>query len=76
MSSNYLEVVRSVFNGSSQRQAAQVNGVSRDAVSVLVKYAHSRRSDYPSGSDRSDSSPRPCDRPQFSPWVRSRRCCV
>ena len=42
MSSNYLDAVRSVFSGSSQRQAAQAHGISRDTVSVLVKYAHSR----------------------------------
>ncbi len=42
MSSNYLYIVRSVFNGISQRKAAKSHGVSRDTVSILVNYAHSR----------------------------------
>lgn len=42
MSSNYLQIVRSVFNGISQRKAAKAHGVSRDTVSILVNYAHSQ----------------------------------
>jgi len=42
MESNYLQIVRSVFNGISQRQAAKLYGVSRNTVAVLVRHAHSQ----------------------------------
>ena len=40
MESNYLQIVRSVFNGISQRQAAKLHGVSRNTVAILVRYAY------------------------------------
>lgn len=42
MESNYQQIVRSVFNGISQRQAAKLHGISRNTVAILVRYAHSQ----------------------------------
>ena len=42
MESNYLQIVRSVFNGISRRQAAKLHGISRNTVAVLVRYAYSQ----------------------------------
>lgn len=39
MKSNYLQVVRSVYSGVSQRQASKAHGVSRDTVTILLRYA-------------------------------------
>ena len=42
MESNYLQIVRSVYNGISQRQTAKLHGVSRSTVAILVRYAQSQ----------------------------------
>lgn len=39
MESNYLQALRAVFSGLSQRQAAKLHHVSRNTIKVLVRYA-------------------------------------
>lgn len=40
MESNNLQILRSVFGGISQRKVAKLHRISRDTVSILVRYAH------------------------------------
>ncbi len=40
MESNYLQALRAVLNGVSQRKAAKLYHLSRNTLSVLVRYAH------------------------------------
>ena len=42
MSSNYLKSLQAVLSGVSQRQAATKNGVSRNTVALLAKYAQDK----------------------------------